>query len=378
MTLVPDQLLQIVRERRLVPFVGAGFSIVAGFPGWFGLLQEISAEIAPTEDFNAVLKSCSNDPLKVAEFLLVRSGGNIGPIRHRMSLALQTPDPFISSAHIDLVNLQLPVLYTTNFDGLIEATYRQLGIPVETICNARDLALAYGRAAQVVKFHGDLRYDETLVLTESSFHSRLDLESPVDLKFRGDILGRSLLFIGYGFGDINVRAIWFRLTKLMRDIPLDDRPPSYILRLSADPVLEALDRSVGLTTIVLDPGGLATTSADRQQLFERFMVELTFAVEDTPVVDPLPMFASPALINEATALVAAGARIFDDDEKQIMDAVASRQLHEDVHDAVNTLMMKFTERRPRGQLADYRKAIALNYAMNYGDRFAPPRRAHGH
>jgi hypothetical protein len=240
-TVVPEQLLALIRARSVVPFVGAGFSVAAGFPGWFALLREICAEVAPAEDFAAVLKSCSNDPLGVAEFLLVRSGGNIGPIRHRMSSVLRTPDSFVSSAHIDLANLQLPVVYTTNFDELIEETHRLLNRPVETICNARDLALARSGSAQVVKFHGDLRYDDSLVLTESSFHSRLDLESPLDLKFRGDILGRSLLFIGYGFGDINVRAIWFKLTKLMRDVPLDDRPPSFIVRLSPDPVLEALD-----------------------------------------------------------------------------------------------------------------------------------------
>jgi hypothetical protein len=378
MTGLPEQLLDLVRDRRVVPFVGAGFSFVAGFPGWIELLRHVCADVAPTDDFDAVVKSCSNDPLRIAEYLLVRSGGNIGPIRHQMSSALRTPASFFSSAHVDLANLHLPVIYTTNFDELIEETYRRLGLSVNTICNARDLALARRDTVEVVKFHGDLRYDDTLVLTESSFHSRLDLESPLDLKFRGDILGRSLLFIGYGFGDINVRAIWFKLMKLMRDVPLDERPASFIIRLRVDPVLEALDRAVGLTTVTLDPSGAARTPADRQRLLERFMLELTFAAPSGPTpAEPLPMFASPGLVREATELVSANPRRLEPDDERVLDALKRRELHDDVREDMDGLMTTFADRRPRGSLADFRRAIALNYAMNYGDRFALSRSSHG-
>jgi hypothetical protein len=109
-------------------------------------------------------------------------------------------------------------------------------------------------------------------------------------------------------------------------------------------------------------------------------VALTFAVDDAPaaVESPAPIFASPALVDEATELVSSGLRILDGDDQKVMGAVASRQLHDGVRNAVDRLMMAFSERRPRGPLADYRRAIALNYAMNYGDRFAPPRSSHGH
>jgi hypothetical protein len=88
--------------------------------------------------------SCGKDPLGVAEYLKIKSGGNVGTIRHRLSAVLRTPDPFVSSALIDLTNLRLSVIYTTNFDELLEETFRLLGIQTDTICNARDLALARG------------------------------------------------------------------------------------------------------------------------------------------------------------------------------------------------------------------------------------------
>jgi hypothetical protein len=49
-----------------------------------------------------------------------------------------------------------------------------------------------------------------MVVTESDYERRLRLESPLDLRFRSDVLGRSVLFIGYSFRDANVGYI-FRL-----------------------------------------------------------------------------------------------------------------------------------------------------------------------
>lgn len=155
--LVPQELHDLLKQGQVIPFVGAGFSQVAGFPGWFGLLRHVFDGLVPNQDFDDVVTSCGSDPLRVAEYLLIRSGSKVGPIRHRMSQVLRTPNNFISSAHIDLLNLHLPILYTTNFDELIEETFRLFSTPIATICNARDLAVARGGSTQLVKFHGDLR-----------------------------------------------------------------------------------------------------------------------------------------------------------------------------------------------------------------------------
>ena len=64
----------------------------------------------------------------------------------------------------------------------------------------------------------------------------------MDLKIRADLLGRSVLFMGYSFRDINIRVIWFKLMEMMKDIPEEDRQPSYLVRLEPNPVLEVLDR----------------------------------------------------------------------------------------------------------------------------------------
>jgi hypothetical protein len=50
---------------------------------------------------------------------------------------------------------------------------------------------------------------------------------------------------------------------------------------------------------------------------------------------------------------------------RVLEAVQSRELRDFVRSNVEDLLGAFAERSPGGLLADYRKAIAFNYAMSY-------------
>jgi len=200
----------------------------------------------------------------------------------------------------------------------------------------------------------------------TSLVGRLVLFNALDLKFRGDMLGHSLLFIGYGFGDINVRVIWTRLSNLMSSVPRDDRPPSFVVRLSPDPVLEALDHAVGLTTLTLDPLSLARTHKDRQHVLEQFMVDLTFANQGDPVLSATASpICSPALIQRAIEVVKSEPREAHFRPSPVLEAVQSREFRDFARPALDELLAAFARRKPAGVFSDYRKAIAFNYAMSY-------------
>jgi hypothetical protein len=279
---IPDDLVDLLRQRRVIPFIGAGFSAVHDVPTWESLLGDLaheiqeSADVDPVLDFKEISEACGKDNLQIAEYLYLIAGESIGPIRHGLSNALRSATPLLQSTpHVELVNLGAPHVYTTNFDDLIERTYRELGLTVDVIAVPRDMALSHADRTEIVKYHGDMRHEHTLVLTESQYYERLEFESPVDLKFRSDLLGRSVLFMGYSFRDINIRVIWFRLMQMMQDIPRKDRPPSYIVRLSSNPVLDALYEAVGLRTLIIDPEGAATSPEARNALLSDFMMELS-------------------------------------------------------------------------------------------------------
>lgn len=304
---IPDELVRLVRERRVIPFVGAGFSAGLGLPGWGDLLADVASDLRigesdPELTYEQLRELADDDSLRVAEYLYIRAGGSIGPLRHSVTNALRTdrsPADYLS--HVELLNLGAPQVYTTNFDDLIERTYRELGQPVEVVALPRDVAAADSTMTQVVKYHGDLRFDETLVFTESQYWKRLDFESPMDLKFRSDLLGRSVLFMGYSFSDINIRVIWFKLMQMMRDVPRKDRLRSYIVRLESNPVLEALFEDVGLKTIVLDPNGDAAKAGRKDKLIGEFLAGLaSLAAPDMriPGSRGVKMFASRELLRD--------------------------------------------------------------------------------
>jgi len=63
------------------------------------------------------------------------------------------------------------------------------GTPFAKIANAKDVAKAADGVTQIVKFHGDFNDDASLVLAETDYVERLKFDSPLDIKFRVDVLG---------------------------------------------------------------------------------------------------------------------------------------------------------------------------------------------
>jgi len=98
---------------------------------------------------------------------------------------------------------------------------------------------------QIVKFHGSLEVDESLVLTESDYYKRLEFVTPIDIKLRADSLGKSLLFIGYSFSNFNIRYLWFKLRRMIYEVDPRDNPDSYILLFDPDHVTSVLLKKHG-------------------------------------------------------------------------------------------------------------------------------------
>ena len=215
MSIEDDSLIlrELRSEGRLIPFVGAGLSIPLGLPSWSDLLTIIADQLHYDPD---VFK-LSGDYRQLAEYY-VAIKGSIGPLRSEMDRHFNPSDESIraSRAHNALVNMKLPLIYTTNYDDIIERAFGLRNVPCHAISNIDDIVNAPADATQIVKFHGTFSDDSSLVLTESSYFDRLEFESAIDIKLRADILGRTLLFIGYSLNDINIRYMLYKLNKLRK------------------------------------------------------------------------------------------------------------------------------------------------------------------
>jgi hypothetical protein len=92
-------------------------------------------------------------------------------------------------------------------------------------------------------------------LTETDFLNRLAFDSPLDIRFRADALGSTLLFIGYSMSDPNIRLLLHRVWQSWDESGhRQDRPRSFAFVTQRNPVQEAVLANWGITTIAPPDG----------------------------------------------------------------------------------------------------------------------------
>ncbi len=113
------------------------------------------------------------------------------------------------------------------------------------------------------------------VLAETDYLDRLSFKLPLDIKFRSDALGKTILFIGYSLSDLNIRFPLHRLWKTWRASGFErDRPQSYIFMMRPDRVEEAVLEQWGIRVI--------TAQTDAPELaLETFLSTLAQDVQAT-------------------------------------------------------------------------------------------------
>jgi hypothetical protein len=254
-----------VAERRVILFAGGGISQNLGLPDFKLLLSHIAQEMgfpaaAPVADYPVI-----------AEAYLARHA-QLGVLRSWMDATWHPATIRIekSELHNLIVDLDFPIIYTTNYDCWLERSFEARGKPYHRVINAEDLTVIPAGRTEIIKFHGDFQDDDSLVLTESSYFQRMQFETPLDIRLRSDSLARPLLFVGYSLHDMNMRYLLFRLQELWKNSPhSDQRPASHILMTERAPAQEIVLKSRGVMPVVLDgEPGRATVSFLRDLLHE--------------------------------------------------------------------------------------------------------------
>jgi hypothetical protein len=262
---VRDELAHQLVKGQVIPFVGAGVSMSLGLPSYGALIQELGSHIG----FDGAIFEQLGDYLTLAEFYHLRKSGLHELQAHLRDKWRKTErDVIASPVHRAIVELGCKLIYTTNFDDFLEKAHKGLGRRYRGLRSVNDFVNLADDKVHIVKLHGDLRSPKTMVFTESSYFERLAFESPLDIKLRADILGKSLLFIGYSLSDINVRLLLFRLQKLWETGPKPEfRPKSYVFMGRPNEVLADVLRSRGVEPIVAD-------TADQTASLVSFLTDL--------------------------------------------------------------------------------------------------------
>lgn len=256
--ILPDHLLESAKNGNLIPFIGAGFSRVFNLPTWSELISDVSNQIG----YDPEVAELYGDFLQLAEFLAIKQNG-LSRFKSKLIHQFNSPTFNIadSEAHSLLTEMNLSKIYTTNWDNLIERAFEHHKINYNKIVTIEDFQESNSNYTSIIKFHGDLTSnDESLVFTESSYFERLSFESPLDISLRADMIGNTLIFLGYSLSDFNIRYMWYKLQKLLKEQAYTNKrrdPFAYIVMTKRNPIFEEIcknSRDIGV--IFLDPNNI--------------------------------------------------------------------------------------------------------------------------
>ena len=216
----------------MIPFIGAGVSMsvdwkqgdqIRNCPSWSELVDE-SARLLGFK--NPELLHDRGTDLQILEYFKLKNDGEPAKLINWLVRMHPSDDELLKSQiHAELARLQhCKVIYTTNYDDFIERSMKLHGRQCRTVAIEQEMGShnLMSDECEVVKFHGDLNHPSQMVLSESDYEERLRLDTPMDHRFRADILGRFVLFLGYSFRDWNVSYL-FRLVTDQLGAPMSMR-----------------------------------------------------------------------------------------------------------------------------------------------------------
>jgi len=240
-----DNLIEAYKKGDLILFVGAGVSASLGLPTWNDLISEVARQLGYDAD---VFKTYGSN-YALAEYYRLKKG-SIGALRSWMDREWHKDIKIEKSEIHKLISTgTFSHIYTTNYDRWLEKSHDFYGVKYQTIRNVGDLVQIDSSLMQIVKFHGDFDDDDSIIFDETSYFTRLDFETPLHIKLRADILGKSVLFIGYSLSDINIRLLFFKLTKIWNSFSNKNvRPKSYIFFSRPNPIQEEILKQWGIQT----------------------------------------------------------------------------------------------------------------------------------
>lgn len=243
-----NELFDAHHAGKLMLFVGAGVSANLGLPNWGALIEHIAEELG----YDPKIFSTYGTHLALAEFYKKKTGG-LGPLRSWMDREWHKPTIDITSSEIHelITKGNFSRIYTTNYDSWLENAHDAFGVKYDKIASVADLVSVTDGRRQIIKLHGDFDSDDSIVLDETSYFQRLDLDTPLDIKLRSDVLGRAVLFIGYSLNDLNIRLLFYRLAEMWgRSSLTSARPKSYIFTNRPNPVAQEIFSHWGIEMIV--------------------------------------------------------------------------------------------------------------------------------
>jgi len=224
---LPDELVTACEHGKLVIFAGAGISTEGRdlFP--FSLYDDVKEELGVTEDLTFpelmslyVLKTKDNRSL-------------LNKIKNRIDYSKSFPDLYsrTTNFHRELSTIHLiQEIVTTNWDDFFETNCAATPIVTD-----EDFTFWDQPFRKVFKIHGSINNPGSVVATKEDYskcYKNLE-KNAVGGSLRQLLATKTIVFVGYSFGDYDFNKIYQYIHKTMGNL----LPHSYFVTLSGNPPL---------------------------------------------------------------------------------------------------------------------------------------------
>jgi len=201
---IRQELVNQLQRGNVVLFVGAGLSIGAGMPGWAELISPLAARIGYEGD----------NLLKAAQYYENRKG------RHALISHLQKQFNILeiepTENHNLIVQLPVKIVFTTNFDNLLERAYRKAGKTIQLVVGQSSLPYWDESKVNLVKLHGTFDRPASIIITEHDFNTIYGSNSLIMQHLGALLATKMFLFIGYSFNDPDLNQIYDQLSSKLK------------------------------------------------------------------------------------------------------------------------------------------------------------------
>lgn len=256
----------------LLVFLGAGLSYGVGrgrggldvsgfddgqrFPSWPGLLARMHQRLRELPEFSPFADSLDSffaeqpAPDQAQLFRDRMGSANYVEFLRRQFASRPDDEHRLTRSHHELVRLPLKMIFTTNFDELIEVAFRRSGLALRVSATQEEFRFhaQEGPARHLVKLHGSIDRPETIILTRDDYAASRRDRAEMFRYLGHELRYTKFLFIGFSLSDPNF-GLLYDDARLAFDGAL---PTSYVVQGSRDPVRDAYLRSLGVNTVTLD------------------------------------------------------------------------------------------------------------------------------
>jgi len=301
-------LTEALSRGEVCAFVGAGLSVGAKLPGWYDLIGELATRLnrsMPPKEWTT-----ADAFIDIAQAYINRRGlfDLIAFLKDRLDTTGKRP----SAAHLALARLPINVVFTANYDDLLEQAYRTVGKRVMTVVQDSDIPFMRRDpgSVNIVKLYGDLDRPDSIVLAREQYEVFFLKRQQMIKLLEANLGAGTMVYLGWSHSDPHFNLVFGemleRFGKLIRpgyaamfDVTEDQRLDLERKHIRIIEFVSGSDRTTQLATwlssLAASSGGIATATRGNAS------TDLsTPTIETGPLQSDVP--AKPALVKGSAQL----------------------------------------------------------------------------